>query len=66
MRECVPVLGNYKTLKAQFDWVCDGEVSPLVERNLGHEIKNMEMYLRYLVLIQFIRFVPFNKYIIIA
>jgi hypothetical protein len=46
LRDCVPVLGNFKALKAQFDWIVDGEVSHLVKKNLGSELRNLEMYLR--------------------
>jgi hypothetical protein len=47
LRECVPILSSFKALKAQFDWICDGEVSSLIEKNLGHELQNLEKYLRY-------------------
>jgi hypothetical protein len=47
LKEAVPEIGSYSLLKAQFDWLIDGQVSHLVQYNLGRELKNMEMFLRY-------------------
>jgi hypothetical protein len=46
LKTAVPVLGSYKTLKSQFDWLFDGEVSHLIFQNLGPELKNLELFLR--------------------
>lgn len=46
LKDSVPIIGSYSTLKAHFDWLVDGEVSHLVQRNLGVELKNLEMFLR--------------------
>jgi hypothetical protein len=43
----VPLLTNFEQLKAQFDWLTDGGISHIVEKNLPRELVNLEMYLRY-------------------
>ncbi len=44
--DVVPQLGSYAVLKQHFEWLIDGQVYHLVEKNLGNEIQNMELFLR--------------------
>jgi hypothetical protein len=53
LKDAVPVLADYKTLKSQFDWLFDGEVSHLIFKNLGREIENIELFLRLVFLLLF-------------
>ena len=46
IKEAVPELNNKELLKSQFDWLGDGEITELVNNNLGIEIQNMETFLR--------------------
>jgi hypothetical protein len=46
LKETPPQLANYDHLKAHFDWLFDGNISQIVNNNLGKEIKHMEMFLR--------------------
>jgi hypothetical protein len=46
VKEVAPQLANYDHLKAQFDWLFDGEVTQMIDINLGKEIKHLEMFLR--------------------
>ncbi len=46
LKECVPLLCSYETLKKQFDWLIDGEVAHLIEANLRPELRTMETFLR--------------------
>jgi hypothetical protein len=46
LKETAPQLANYDHLKAHFDWLFDGDISQIVNNNLGKEIKHMEMFLR--------------------
>jgi hypothetical protein len=46
LRDCVPTLTNFGALKMQFDWLTDGQIFHLIEKNLGRELKNMELFLR--------------------
>ena len=43
----VPALANIDTLRHHFNWLCDGQISHTVTENLGHEIDNLEMFLRH-------------------
>ena len=47
MKTFARVLGNYESLKKQFDWLIDGEVAHLVHDNLRPELKNIELFLRW-------------------
>ena len=49
MKTFARVLGNYESLKKQFDWLIDGEVAHLVHDNLRPELKNIELFLRWVV-----------------
>jgi hypothetical protein len=50
LKDAVPALADYKTLKSQFDWLFDGEVSHLIFQNLGREVENLELFLRLVFL----------------
>jgi hypothetical protein len=47
LKSTVPVLASYRALKAQFDWLVDGDISELVWRNFGNVLEDLELYLRY-------------------
>jgi hypothetical protein len=47
LKDAVPLITTYEGLKSQFDWLTDGGISRLVESNLGRQIKQLEMFLRY-------------------
>jgi hypothetical protein len=47
LKAAVPILGDYSTLKSQFDWLFDGPVSHLITQNLGPELQDLELFLRY-------------------
>lgn len=49
MKTAVPELGDFNILKSQFEWLADGEIAHYVKNNLGIELKNMEIFLRYVV-----------------
>lgn len=46
LKESVPELANYSMLKANFEWLIDGNISDLVHKNLGPELDNLELFLR--------------------
>jgi hypothetical protein len=46
LKDAVPILGSYQTLKAQFDWLFDGSITHLIHENLGPEMQNLELFLR--------------------
>jgi hypothetical protein len=48
LRDSVPSLTSLSALKAQFDWLTDGGVRTNIVDNLGPELINMELFLRYL------------------
>jgi hypothetical protein len=37
---------NFEKLKAQFDWLTNGGISMIVDKNLPRELVHLEMYLR--------------------
>ncbi len=47
LKDAVPLITTYEGLKSQFDWLRDGGISRLVESNLGRQIKQLEIFLRY-------------------
>jgi hypothetical protein len=46
LKEEVPLLATYESLKIQFDWITDGGISRVVEENLSRQIEHLELYLR--------------------
>lgn len=46
LKEAVPELCDYIVLKQHFEWLIDGPISHIIDRNLGLEIQNMELFLR--------------------
>jgi hypothetical protein len=46
MKDYVPLLTSYDTLKSQFDWLTNGGISRVVEKNLGRQLKHLELFLR--------------------
>jgi hypothetical protein len=49
LKETVPELATFDALKAHFDWLVDGQISLIVQKNLGNELKNLELYLRSVI-----------------
>ena len=49
LKEGVPVLVSKAALKAQFDWLTDGGIGSNIGNNLSTELKNLEMFLRYVL-----------------
>ncbi len=47
MKDYVPLLTSYEALKSQFDWLTNGGISRVVEKNLGRQLKHLELFLRY-------------------
>ena len=45
----MPALATRGALKAQFDWLTDGGIGSNISENLGHELKNIETFLRYVL-----------------
>ena len=48
LKEEVPLLATYESLKIQFDWITDGGISRVVEENLSRQIEHLELYLRWI------------------
>jgi hypothetical protein len=46
MKDYVPLLTSYDALKSQFDWLTNGGISRVVEKNLGRQLKHLELFLR--------------------
>jgi hypothetical protein len=46
LKDAVPLLTTYESLKIQFDWLTDGGISHVVEQNLARQLAQLEMYLR--------------------
>jgi hypothetical protein len=46
MKDHVPLLTSYDALKSQFDWLTNGGISRVVEKNLGRQLKHLELFLR--------------------
>jgi hypothetical protein len=44
---------NYEALKSQFDWLMEGgrDVAQHISENMGAELRNMELFLRYVQLL---------------
>lgn len=41
----VPQLRMYENLELHFQWICDGSIRSLVEKNLGRELRFLKKYL---------------------
>ena len=47
LKEAVPLLTTYEALKLHYDWLSLGKgISHILQKNLGDQLKNLELYLR--------------------
>ena len=46
MKASVPEVCEKEILRKQFNWLLDGQISTIINKNLGPELLNMETFLR--------------------